>query len=359
MVRILNSTEKEFRNILRHKKIICLCGGDDFRDFIEIYKDVEFECLFVLDNDRSKSEIEIEGKKYRVRTYEGITDEINESLIVLTSKKNAECIVRQIDDIEKFNGKPIYIPRLFEPDYSLFDFVERREELIPRKIHYCWFGEKELPEKFQRNIYTWRKHNPDYEIIKWDENNYDVNKNEYIRDAYKRGLYAYVSDYVRLDVVHKYGGIYLDVDVEVLKSWDKLLQFPLFCGFEHDNKIAFGLGYGAVKGNTIIRELMNEYEMMKFPDTDKGDQLIPCPVYQTALLIKHGLICDGMSRDYGDFLALSLVYFASENNSIGIGRRHKESFSIHHYEGSWLDEDALHERDKWVSKYQFLIDHMI
>ena len=96
---------------------------------------------------------------------------------------------------------------------------------IPKKIHYCWFGRNEIPEKTLRCIESWKKYCPDYEIIQWNEDNYDINKIPYMKDAYKEKKWAFVSDYARLDVIYQYGGIYLDTDVELVNSLDDLLEY--------------------------------------------------------------------------------------------------------------------------------------
>lgn len=358
MVRIKNTTSEIFRELILKKDVICLCAGEDFKNFIMEYKDVDFNLLYILDNYYKQKTIEVNGKKYDVRSFEEKYDEIQNAIVILASDKYAEEIIRQIDEIPIFDNQVIYIPKLFEPTYSYYDFSDKGSSVIPKKIHYCWFGHTEIPKSFIDNIETWKKYCPDYEIIKWDENNYDLNKNKYMRAAYEKKMYAYVSDYARLDVIYQYGGIYLDVDVEMLRPWDDLLSFPFFCGYEDSNYVNCGLGYGAIKGNVILEELLNEYDNMQFPNIEEGEELIPCPIYQTKILRKHGLLCDGMSRKYDDFLVLSPVYFNSVNNMIGIGQAHNESFSVHQYAGSWLDDEKKENKKKKILKYRFLMDHL-
>ena len=358
MIRIKNSTKNKFREQLRDQKVVCICAGTKFREFMIMYSDVKFDCLYVLDNDTSKKFIEINGMSYPIKPMSAATEEVKNALIILTSAKFSNEIIKQVDDIEMFDDMDIYIPELFEPDYSYYDFSNVTDEIIPRKIHYCWFGKNELPAVYQKNIESWKKYCPDYELIRWDENNYDVDKCKYMSEAYKKGMYAFVSDYSRLDVIYTYGGIYLDVDVEMLRPWDELLSFPLFCGFENEKYISFGLGFGAVCGNEIIKKMMQEYEKISFPDQEKGEQLITCPVYQTNILKQYGLICDGKSRNYINFLALSPVYFAPVNRMDGIWLPHKESFSIHHYAGSWLSDEINIEKNNKIRKNEYLIKHM-
>ena len=126
--------------------------------------------------------------------------------------------------------------------------------MIPKKIHYCWFGRNPLPESAKKCIASWRKYFPDYEIIEWNEDNYDVNKIPYTQQAYAAKKYAFVSDYARFDILYQHGGIYFDTDVEVIKSFDDVLEHGAFMGCEIDGSsrsgiaVAPGLGIAAAPG---------------------------------------------------------------------------------------------------------------
>ena len=123
--------------------------------------------------------------------------------------------------------------------------------MIPKVIHYCWFGGNPIPEKDRRYIEGWKEKCPDYEIIEWNERNYDVSKNKYMAQAYEEKKWGFVSDYARLDLVYQYGGIYFDTDVELLKPLDNLLELEMFCGFESTKYVNFGIGFGAEKENPV------------------------------------------------------------------------------------------------------------
>ena len=140
--------------------------------------------------------------------------------------------------------------------------------MIPKVIHYCWFGKNPEPDDVKQCIASWHKYLPDYEIKRWDESNYDVHKNQYMSDAYKEKKWAFVSDYCRIDVIYQYGGIYLDTDVEVIKSFDPLLSEEMFCGFESrdplmfkkgaiiEQSVNFGLGFGSVSGHKVLKQIL-------------------------------------------------------------------------------------------------------
>ena len=120
--------------------------------------------------------------------------------------------------------------------------------MIPKIIHYCWFGGTEIPEADQKCMASWRKYCPDYTIMRWDESNYDYTKNQYMREAYEAKKWGFVPDFARLDIVYTYGGIYLDTDVEIIRNIDDLLVNSAYMGFESGGAaVNPGLGFGAEK----------------------------------------------------------------------------------------------------------------
>ena len=137
--------------------------------------------------------------------------------------------------------------------------------MIPKIIHYCWFGKGKKPEVVIECIKTWEKFFPDWEIIEWNEDNYDLSEIQYIKDAYSLKKWAFVSDLVRLDVLYQYGGIYLDIDVEFIQPLpNKFLEYKGFCGFEYTSTIAPGLIFGVEKENLFIKEILDSYVDERF-----------------------------------------------------------------------------------------------
>ncbi len=131
--------------------------------------------------------------------------------------------------------------------------------MIPKIIHYCWFGRNPKPKLAEKCIASWKKHCPDYEIIEWNEDNFDISQNGYFQYCLNNKKYAFLSDLARLYVVRDHGGIYFDTDVELLKSPDELLSYEAFYGFEDDKYIATGLGFGAEKNHPTICAMIEEY----------------------------------------------------------------------------------------------------
>lgn len=211
---------------------------------------------------------------------------------------------------------------------------------IPKIIHYCWFGRGEIPEQDMRCIESWKEFCPDYEIIQWNEDNYDVTQVPYMQEAYEAHKWAFVSDYARIDLVCRYGGIYMDTDVELLKSLDNLLDCTGYAGVESDSAcVAFGLGFGAEKGSAILKELCDYYRTLHFQHDDGTLDLTPNPIIVTEYLKKKGYRFEqGEINSMGEFTVFPEEYFCPQAFSTGKIKITKNTYSIHHYHTSWQTE---------------------
>ena len=131
--------------------------------------------------------------------------------------------------------------------------------MIPKKIHYCWFGRGEKPELALKCIESWKKYLPDYELKEWNEDIFDISRNQYVREAYENRKFAFVTDYVRLYAIYTEGGIYMDTDVEVVGRFDKFLHHHAFSGFETDGNVPTGM-MAAEKGSVWAKDLLDQYQ---------------------------------------------------------------------------------------------------
>lgn len=221
--------------------------------------------------------------------------------------------------------------------------------MIPKKIHYCWFGGNSLPDIAKKCIESWKFFCPDYEIVCWDETNCDLKVNTFVQQAAENKKWAFVSDYFRLKIVYECGGIYLDIDVELLKPLDDLLKYDGYMGFELSDKnyINSGLGFGAIPNNDIIRKLKENYEDIPFIMKDGSFDMKPCPKRDTEILVHLGLKQNNQTQMLGNFIFYSSDYFSP----IGFNGQKLFSvntYSIHHFNSSWLSENEiqLHNRKK-------------
>ena len=204
--------------------------------------------------------------------------------------------------------------------------------MIPKTIHYCWFGRGKKSKLMQKCIASWKKYCPDYEIIEWNENNFDIHMNGYTRMCYEQKKYAFLSDYVRLYVVEKYGGLYFDTDVELIKSPEPLLNFPAFFGFEDRMHVNTGIGFGAEPGNRVVHMMLAEYDGLLQGEKD----VIGCPLLNTSALRKLGLYPNGEKQDFGDAVVYPVDYFNPYDDPTGQLRKTKNTVSIHWYSKSWM-----------------------
>lgn len=209
--------------------------------------------------------------------------------------------------------------------------------MIPKIIHFCWFGKGKMPPLAEKCIASWKKYCPDYEIICWNEDNYDVSKNKYMFDAYKAKKWGFVPDFARLDIIFQFGGIYLDTDVELIKPIDNLLvENKAFAGVEIPGQIALGLGFGAEKNNPVIKLMLDQYEHLRFLNENGEMNLVPSPQIQTKLLREYGLSSDNELQVINDcFCVYPKDFFNPYNFENGKIEITENTYSIHHYAGSW------------------------
>ena len=207
--------------------------------------------------------------------------------------------------------------------------------MIPKKIHYCWFGNNSKSKLIEKCIASWRKFLPEWEIIEWNEENYDVNKNEYISEAYRQKKWAFVVDYARFDILNQCGGIFFDTDVEVLKPIpEKLMEHSAFTGFESDKTINPGLVFAAEAKHSMLQEIMSVYEHKKFGEMING-RIENIVDIVTGIMDKNGLKKDNSFQIVEGIAVYPKEYFCCFNHEIQAFEICEETISIHHYAASW------------------------
>ena len=181
--------------------------------------------------------------------------------------------------------------------------------MIPKVIHYCWFGGNEMSALEKKCIESWKMQCPDYEIIRWDETNYDVTKNLYMQQAYAAKKWAFVSDYARLDILYQHGGFYLDTDVELLQSLDAQRTHAAFAGIGCTGGVNLGLGFGAEAGNALVKEMRDDYDTVSFLNPDGSLNTAPCVKYQTRLLKEKGFVDEDRLQQVESMTIYPTEYF--------------------------------------------------
>ncbi|SHK69721.1 Glycosyltransferase sugar-binding region containing DXD motif-containing protein [Selenomonas ruminantium] len=264
MLSIKNFGSVEFRKYARGKKIYIWGAGRALESCLDIYFEGQ-DVQLILDNNRrlwgksiqhNNKEVFIGGKDLLLQhmTKYGVDN----SLLMITSSFYGPDIVADLDKNSELDGLECFLQIIIRstkeniPNYSFSD----GKHIIPKKIHYIWIGGNPLPQEFKDNIETWKKYNPDYKIICWNESNYDFLKCDYVREAYESKCYSFASNYARLDIVFEHGGIYLDTDVECIASFDKLLNDEAFFNMGCTDRINIGCGFGAIAGSTVVKDMM-------------------------------------------------------------------------------------------------------
>lgn len=216
--------------------------------------------------------------------------------------------------------------------------------MIPKVIHYCWFGGNPLPPLAEKCIASWQKFLPDYEIKRWDESNFDVNIIPYTSQAYEAKKYAFVSDYARFWILYKYGGLYFDTDVEIIKSLDDIIAAGPFMGCENPfihgmtpDKMGInpGLGLGVYHGHGLYKELLDFYESLSFINEDDSLNTETIVSYTTNQLCKHGLINTDKIQDICGIKIYPMDYFCPMSYETGVINKTINTRTIHHYAKSW------------------------
>lgn len=225
--------------------------------------------------------------------------------------------------------------------------------MIPKIIHYCWFGRNPLPKSAKKCIASWKKYLPDYEIKEWNEDNFDVNIIPYTHDAYEAKKYAFVSDYARFWILYYFGGVYFDTDVEVLRSMDDIIARGAFMGVEKGAyllsyrkekipAVAPGLGIGAESFLDIYKEIIDYYKELNFID-DITKQIAGTVVTHTTRVLQQ----HGMPSNLSSPISIAGVwiypsdFFCPMDSTTGIISITDNTVSIHHYDCSWMNQNTF------------------
>lgn len=331
--------------------IVCYGTGKRFQRYVEFVKQnsiLRDKLLYCVDKDSSKqgSVINIGTKNVSIYSIDYLNNE--KDIVLLITNERYDKVLKELRQKRELRGMKFfcfsYLLAEVKEENALKKMLPNRirlydEPLIPKTIHYCWFGGKSLSDKYRTWMESWKKYCPDYEIIEWNEENYDITKNKYMFDAYKHGKWGFVPDYARLDIIYKYGGIYLDTDVEVISNLDDLLYQKAFVGFESDKFVNFGSGFGAMKGNELIRELRDEYDKLEFVDEKGKLNTLPSPCIQTEHLKSKGLVTNGEYQIVDGLVIYPEKVLSSKNVYSRKIKTVDYTKSIHHFDATWKDEE--------------------
>lgn len=343
MVTLKNMGHKAFLKYIQDKTVYLFGAGIAMEGCLSVYFENK-DIAAVVDNSEKLwgKEIIHRGNSISIISRPQLADElsrngIDNTILLISSPDYAYDILEGLDQVPELDGLECYanvLIRNTKEEIPPYEFTNG-EPIIPKKIHYIWVGGKELPDKYKANIETWHKYNPDYEIIEWNERNYDFMATNYVREAYETGMFGFTVNYVRLDVVYNHGGIYLDTDVECVNSFDALLADEAFFNMGCGNLIDMGCGFGAVPHNELVGLLRDKFGNSHFTDQYGKAQKRPNYSFVNPVLKQYGFPLINECQRRGN-----TVIYPCEVMSPLMSRNmddfiSSQTLSIHREDGSW------------------------
>ena len=363
---LFENCKKEFFNEkIGEKKIICFGASKILQRYYELhfewFENWKHQIAYFVDNDSTKwnTTYRLGESVYDINNPQVLDDEKDYILLITTNETKALEIITSLKETGSASIRQVYVlPMILfskECDDSVVsEDMETEKPIVNNKIiHTFWFSGDPIPEKYQKCMDSWKKYCPDYEIKIWNSDTYDVKKNKYMYQAYEAKKWAFVSDYARLDVVYQYGGIYMDMDVEVIKPLDKLLQLESFFAIDMWKQIDLGTCFGAKKGNPIIKILLESYENEQFVNEHGSMNLTPQPAKLIDFFEKCGFKRKVDSQKINETYFLSMNYLdVYEGNRIPDNRKSGKEFLIHWHHAGWKSPEYYEQR--YINNYESL-----
>ena len=323
----------------------------------------DWNIRYAVDNNPQKHGTELVGDCMTIPVYNWtyLKNNCGEGDVLLITTVFVKTFIDQIKSDSSLNTHDIYIySDIWSVQWDIdrikasqipFDITRGNTNLIPKRIHYFWFSGDLYPEKVKRCIDSWHRYCPDYEFIKWDLKNYKT-ENIFCNEALSMRRWAFASDYGRCDVLYRYGGIYFDTDVELVKPIDDLLYDRAFFAFESRRGVDPGSGMGSVKDNEIFNEICHQYDEIHYINADGSENRVNILDQYTDVLIKHGLKLNGQYQIIDGTAVYPPLVFSPYSYRTGITSCYEKTYGIHHWVSSWLTEEEKQEidfRKKYIS----------
>lgn len=361
-MRIAGNTFSEFEAKSRKKKVIAFGAADFLRMISQNFQELKLDekIYYVLDSDRSKEGAVIRVKDTEKKIYapEQLQKENpNEILILITSSVYAYEIYTQLNQNIKLKDTDCFILSLMigwhEEIREIPCYKKEDTNKIPKRIHCFWFSKEKKTALAEKCMESWRRICHDYEITEWNTDSYDVTTNTYMYQAYQEKNWAYVSDYARLDVVYRYGGIYLDLDVILLKRPDLLLRHDFFIGFDYYRGIE-AAAFGARQGCPVLKEMLEIYKNKKF-DPDTGTNLLNLqPIYLDRFFEAKGFQINGRYQEKDGIAIYPKEIFSARNIFTMEDDIQTETIGVHCCVSGWLSEKRTKMKQKKIDGHKQL-----
>ncbi len=359
-------TIREYFETLKTKDIICWGSGKHFKNIT---------CPFLLKSGLIKnlkgfvdvpglSDVVIEGTSYDRIGKDRLAMMDKDNTIIIIAVTGYEEILAQIRMDQKLSlieaVPSIYLESLYE-DMELLsadrppqNYRKNDTPKIPKIIHGIWFSGEPMPELYKRCLESWKRYAPDFEIKIWDLNTYKSDECLFFEQAIADGNWSFASDYARADLLYKYGGIYMDLDVEMLRPIDDLIYNDAYMSFESLDRIECGSGMGARQSHPIMKEIADSYRNRPYLKEDGSWDNSTCPVRFTQVIEKHGLKKNGSFQFVDDITVYPFEVLTGKSFDTGIVYRTDISYTLHHHNGSWIPDgahNAMNERYERIDAF--------
>ncbi len=361
---ILNANQDTLAEYIKHnnKKIILYGAGAVCKTFVSYYLStygLSERVLFAVDSNVNKygTHIAVGEKTIIVNCIEELR-KCKENYCIFITNGDFYSSIKQLDQIEELKQVEAFLIAAIQMQRKNTDetqiFKDFEKPTIPKVINYCWFSGNPLPDNLKRCIDSWHTKCPDYEIVEWNEENYDVSKTRYTEEAYKSKKWAFIPDIARLDILYNHGGFYFDTDVRIIRNLEELRYQEAFCSRERGGHVNFGSGSGCVKGNSIIKKILDFRKEEPFILPNGGYNTEASGYYETKPLMDMGLVVDDVNQQLNGINVYSSLFFSPYNFINGEDISNDKTFSIHYFRASWVENGDL-ARKETREKYNEII----
>ncbi len=345
-------TITDYFNELKTKDIICWGSGKHFRNTT-----CPFLCASGLIANLKgfvdvpgSADVTIGDRVYGRMGKDKLAQMNSNSTVILISATGYEEILTQLQSdarLASFDATPsIYLESLYEDvlllsaDKPPVNYRKHDKPVIPKIIHGIWFSGDPMPELYQKCLDSWKKYASDFEIRIWNMETYKADNCLFFDQAIEHRNWSFASDYARADLLRRYGGVYMDLDVEMLRPIDDLLHNDAYMSFESLDRIECGSGMGAKPGHPIIQEICESYEKRPYFKPDGTWDNSTCPVRYTQVIEKHGLKKNGGFQFVDDITIYPFEVLTGKSFDTGIVYNTELSYTLHHHNGSWIPDPA-------------------
>lgn len=323
---------------------------------------LEGRVAYCLDNDRIKwnTRISMFGQEIIIQSPSVLMREVGSLTILITISRYQSVYEQLLDMGLNDNISCFIIPAMcidnFHNNEKKGVITTNHQPIIPKTIHYMWLGKSEIPDALKLCLDSWKRFCPDYEIIRWDETNYDVHKNIFLSQAYDNQMYGFVPDYARIELLYEYGGIYLDTDVELLRNLDDFLYQESFCSVEKWQVLNFGGCSGSVKGHKSLEPFLESWRNRRLVRHDGTLDRISSGLIDTTIALNQGYVINGKNQTVNGMNIYTYDYFHPYDYMSGKLEITDDTYAVHHFNGGWIHDKGREDSYKTTERFQRMMN---